>query len=101
MLAAKGTPRNRRAVKMDGAEGVEIEVVEPAQVTRYRVTQRGNTIYLMTLRRFGLEIPKDGESVAARFFESFNFGAPEADNGPGRRAGDATTRPRQTAVVDR
>lgn len=92
VLEAKGTPRNRRAVMMDGVEGVEIEVVQPAQVMRYRVVQRGDTIYLMTLRRFGLEIPKDGESIAARFFESFRFGAPGVDQGPARRADAAASR---------
>jgi hypothetical protein len=84
MLARQGTAGDRRAVTMDGIEGTEIEVVGAAGVSRYRVVQHGDTMYVLTFQRGGHELPDEAAQMAKKFFESFRFPTAGAEQAPGR-----------------
>jgi len=86
MLATHGTAGNKHAAKLDGVDCTEVEVFFEGVITRHRVVQRDDVIYALKVEVRGREFGGGDNIVADKFFESFRFPAPEADNAPGRTA---------------
>ena len=86
MLAERGEVRGKRSVKMDGVDGTEIEVMTEWTCTRYRVVQLENVIFSLTVEVPGQEFSRSADAAAKRFFESFRFPTPDAEDAPGAHA---------------
>ena len=90
ILSTQGNVQQKRSAKLDGADATEIEVRKGKMVVRYRVAQRDDVIYSLSVEAFGREFPPASDAAARKFFESFHFPVPETDDSPARRAAGAT-----------
>ena len=90
MLAKLGEVRRREPVKVDGVDGIEIEVLKGTIVTRYRVAQLDNVIYCLKVEIRGQEFFRQDDAMARKFFESFRFPTPDPDETRGPIASAAT-----------
>lgn len=86
MLAQRGEVRNKRAVKIDRADGTELEVKTATSVTRYRVALLDNAIYSMSVEVPGEEFAKETDAAATTFFESFRSHEPQEREAPVKTA---------------
>jgi len=86
MLGKLGEVRHKRGATLNGADATELEIRKEKMVARYRVTQHADVIYLLTVEINGQEFPQAADEAAAKFFDSFRFPTPEANNAPGGTA---------------
>jgi hypothetical protein len=85
-LSKLGEVRQKRNVRSDGADAMELEIKKETSVARYRIALHDNVIYTLTVELSGDAFPPASDAAAVRFFESFRFPTPEAINAPGSTA---------------
>jgi hypothetical protein len=85
-LSKLGEVRQKRSVRADGTDAMELEIKTEKTVARFRIAQRDNVIYKLTVEVTGQGIPPAEDAAAEKFFESFRFPIPEAINAPGSTA---------------
>jgi len=85
-LSKLGEVRQKRSVRSDGIDGMELEIKKDKTLARYRIAQHENVIYTLTVEVSGDVFPPASDAAATKFFESFRFPIPEAINAPGSTA---------------
>jgi hypothetical protein len=85
-LSKLGEVRQKRSVRSDGADGMELEIKKEKTVARYRIAQHRNVVYTLTVEVAGDAFPPASDAAAVKFFESFRFPIPEAIDAPGSTA---------------